>query len=141
MNDFNSDPLYIMHDAFYSASFSDATDLSFSRVKYIGSTAFAYTNLTSISAPECEVLGYGAFYSCNKLKELNLPEVYHTSSYIINFCTTLSILSLPKLEYADTQTFTNQYLYSMREVYLDNANAAPCTYFPNLNKLVAPKAS
>lgn len=68
--------------------------------------AFAGTNLTKISLPNCvSMTGSRHFTNCPELEEVNIENVASVDglAYIFNYCPKLKKFSMPKLEYcADT---------------------------------------
>lgn len=114
--DINISASYLLKYAFYSAQLTDCSELTFSNIKQIGTSAFQNcSTLTKLEAPNCKYVGSYAFYNCSNLSVINLPEVYNIGDNAFYGCTNLKIISLPKLSYS---FYGNG---NIEEIYLDRA--------------------
>ena len=124
---------------------SALSQINLSKCKYIDTSAFRSTALTSVDLLECEFIGNYAFFVCKSLININAPKCSYIGSSAFANCSKLkniylsncewigerafennifSVLSLPKCSYIGSYAFTNT--YTLKSLYLD------CDFIPTL---------
>lgn len=83
--------------------------------KLMGNSFGNCKSLVSVTLPALQVvgtmvdnsIGYGAFYNCSAIIELNLPSVTHIDIYSFVGCDSLKIIDVPNLENLSRYAFTS----------------------------------
>ena len=95
------------------------------RVSVVGKGAFFYCqSLTSVNLPNCLSLGSNAFAFCEKLTYFSLPLCENIDTYAFSSCTTLKSIDLPNCKFVAYGGFRN--CYSLTNISLPN-----CSYVSN----------
>ena len=95
------------------------------RVSVVGKGAFFYCqSLTSVNLPNCLSLGSNAFAFCEKLTYFSLPLCENIDTYAFSDCTTLKSIDLPNCKFVGYGGFRN--CYSLTNISLPN-----CSYVSN----------
>jgi predicted DNA-binding transcriptional regulator AlpA len=83
--------------AFYAfIACTSLTSVSFPNAESIGQGAFAATSLTSVSFPNAESIGQGAFAWCTSLTSVSLPNATSIDNQAFDGCTSLRTVDFPK---------------------------------------------
>ena len=76
------------------------------RVSVVGNYAFySYSNLTSISLPNCEYVGDWAFAHCASLQFIDLPNCISVNDYTFNNCESLTFFNLSNCSYIGSYAY------------------------------------
>lgn len=79
--------------------------------------AFYYCDeLTNINLPNANTIGSFAFYGCSKLININLPNVNNIGGNIFNDCSNLTSVDLPNLTNINVHTF--RYCYRLTNIHI-----------------------
>ena len=126
---------YLCFDLGYNQS-----KIDFSKITSIGEEAFAYceslttVDLSNLSGDGSDTLGKNAFYSCDALTKVTLPEnITHINDSVFNYCFELSSIDLSHVTYIGEKAFG--FCYPLREVNLENARTIRFNAFQECRNL------
>ena len=112
---------YLCYDLGYNQS-----KIDFSKITSIGEEAFAYceslttVDLSNLSGDGSDTLGKNAFYSCDNLTKVTLPEnITHINDSVFIYCFELSSIDLSHVTYIGEKAFG--FCNALPEVNLENA--------------------
>lgn len=86
---------------------------TFPNVLSIGSSAFAYANITSVDFPKCQSIGSSAFAYAQQLTHISFPQCVSISSYAFYYASKIKSAVFPRCESCGSFAFAGASLLSI----------------------------
>ena len=119
---------------------TEITEASFPECRFIGSSAFTrVSSLVSISAPQCYSIGSSAFQSCYNLSSIDFPKCKFIGSSAFYNCSNLSKINLPECKSVGQGAFQSCSL--LTEVILPKCSSIGLVAFPGAKRITLPLMS